>query len=123
MPFNRFEWLSRMKAVEREYLAALLAVERLAEQIRTDPLLLKGELKPRDLSRAAELLEGTYIIRLFAEFETALRRFWTLVRSTDPPGRTQDLIQGVAATCRIGNVELDGAHDVRKYRNTLVHER
>jgi hypothetical protein len=68
-------------------------------------------------------LEGTYIIRLFAEFETGLRLFWPTARGTDPPARTRDLIDGVAATRRVPNGERLNAHAVREYRNFLVHER
>jgi hypothetical protein len=60
---------------------------------------------------------------LFAEFETGLRLFWPSARANEPPGRTRDLMDGVAATRRIPDDELRNAHAVRGYRNTLVHER
>ena len=71
----------------------------------------------------AERLDGTYIIRLFAEFETGLRLFWPTAKGTDPPSRTRDLLDGVAAYRRIPHDELKNAHAVREYRNLLVHER
>ena len=40
-------------------------------------------------------LEGTYVIRLFAEFETGLRLYWATIRQTEPP--TQHLLDGIAA--------------------------
>jgi hypothetical protein len=71
----------------------------------------------------AERLDGTYLIRLFAEFETGLRRFWPTAKRTEPPGRTRDLMDGVGATCGIDHIVRDHAHAVREYRNALVHER
>jgi len=114
MPFDQFQWLIRIKSVEREYLAARLAVDWLSEQVRLDPTLLHGDLRQRDLAHTSELLEGTYIIRLFAEFESGTPR---------PPSRIRDLIQRLASTCKVGHDLLKNAHDVREYRNALVHER
>ena len=62
---------------------------------------------------ASGFLELTYIIRLFAEFETGLRLFWPTARGTEPPGRTRDLVDGIAATRRIPFQELVNAHAVR----------
>ncbi len=123
MPHELYEWLRRIKDVEREHSATRLATERLVAIVQHDPTILDGDLTPRDITRAAEHLEGTYIIRLFAEFETALRIFWPTVRGTDPPGRTRDLLDGLAATRRIPHDQCMAAHAVREYRNTLVHLR
>ena len=100
-----------------------LAIDRLLAEARRDPTVLTGDLKLHDITIASERLEGTYIIRLFAEFETGLRLFWPTARGTDPPGRMRDLIDGVAATRRVPNAERTSAHAVREYRNFLVHER
>jgi len=72
---------------------------------------------------ASDRLEGTYIIRLFAEFEAGFRSFWLASRGTEPPSRTRDLLDGVGARCQIGNDQIENAHVVRDYRNALVHER
>jgi hypothetical protein len=58
---------------------------------------------------------------LFAEFETGLRLYWATIRETEPP--TQHLLDGIAARCDIPPGRLAGAHAVREYRNSLVHER
>ncbi len=123
MPHDRFQWFGRIKAIEREYSAAQLALDRLRSAIAADPTILMGDIRARDIRHASELLEGTYIIRLFAEFETALRLFWPAARTSDPPSRTRDLLDGVAATRRVPNDMLLNAHKVREYRNSLVHER
>lgn len=43
-----------------------------------------SDLKLHDIMIASERLEGTYIIRLFAECETGLCLFWKTMRDTDP---------------------------------------
>jgi hypothetical protein len=122
VPHNKFDWLGRIKAVEREHSAARLAADRLLAAAGQEPTLFSdGELRVRDVRHMAERLEGTYIIRLFAEFETGLRSFWSSVRATDPPSK--GLLEGTAGICHIPRDDLNDAHAVRDYRNALVHER
>ena len=120
MPLNH-EWLSRIKEIEKQYAAVRLATDRLLEAARRDPTILRGMLKHGNIVNASENLDGTYIIRLFAEFETGLRLYWDTIKSSHP--RTRDLLDGVAAACRIPDPHRENAHQVREYRNTLVHER
>ncbi|HVS38006.1 MAG TPA: hypothetical protein VMS17_20770 [Gemmataceae bacterium] len=120
MPHNH-EWQARIKDVEREYWAIRQATDRFQEQVRRDPTILEGDLRYKDIIHAAENLDGTYIIRLFAEFETGLRQYWDQMRGTNP--RTRDLLVSLAAICRIPDEQHDRVHEVREYRNTLVHER
>jgi len=122
MPSNN-EWMNRVKAVEREHTAMRFASEYLLNAVQQDPTALKGNLRVRDVNESVERLEGTYTIRLFAEFETSLRTYWLASRITDPPSRTRDLLDGVAARCRIPHDHIQNAHAVREYRNVLVHER
>ena len=72
-------------------------------------------------SRHRDAWRTTYLIRLFAEFETGLRLYWATIRETEPP--TQHLLDGIAASCDIPPGRLADAHAVREYRNSLVHER
>jgi len=124
MPPKRIEWLDRIKVVEREHVAIRLGTERLLADARSDPTILVGNsLRLRDVEYASARSEGTYVIRLFAEFETALRLFWAAARGGDAPARTRDLIDGVAATRRVRDFDRDSVHAVREYRNALVHER
>ncbi len=123
MPHKQHEWQQRVKNVEREFLAIQLATERLLNAAARDPSVFHSDVRARSLRVAAAKLDGTYLIRLFAEFETCLRLFWQGARSTDPPSRTRDLIDGIAATCRIPNDRLKRAHEVRDHRNSLVHLR
>jgi hypothetical protein len=121
MPHDRYEWPARIKAIEREYLATRLATDRLVKEARQDSTILKGELRLRDIENAAGSLEGTYIIRLFAEFETGLRLFWATIKGTKP--QTQDLLNGIAARRAIPHDRLASVQALRVYRNSLVHER
>src|SRR5208282_6035441 len=72
MPHRRFEWHERIKAVEREYWSARRAVDRLSADVARDPSALGEGPSPRDLRSADENLEGTYLVRMFAEFETGV---------------------------------------------------
>jgi hypothetical protein len=120
MPHNH-EWQSRIKAVEREYMAMRQAADRFREEARTDPTIIEGDLRHREIVTASTNLEGTYLIRLFAEFETGARQYWATQWDSHP--KTVDLLDGLAARCKITETHRDNAHAVREYRNALVHER
>lgn len=122
MPSKRHEWLTRIKAVEREYKSIHYATVFLRDAVADNPSSLKGELRVRDLDEASRNLEGTYIIRLFSEFETCLRAFW-MVAYGQPPTRTRDLLDGVGARRIIPFDQINNAHRVREFRNSLVHAR
>jgi len=120
MPLTH-EWQSRIKGVEKQYEVVFLATDRLKEQAGRDQTILPQNMKQGQIITALESLEGTYIIRLFAEFETGLRLYWETIRTTHP--RTRGLLEGVAAVCKISDQWKNNAHSVREYRNILVHER
>ena len=117
-PLSGFE---RIKSIERDHASTRLALDRLLDEARRDPTILAGDLKLQDIVKASGRLEGTYLIRLFAEFETGLRLYWATIRETEPP--TQHLLDGIAARRDIPPDRLADAHAVREYRNSLVHER
>ena len=48
MPHEAFGWNTRIKAVEREYITARLAMDRLDQQAKDDPAVLTGGLRIRD---------------------------------------------------------------------------
>jgi hypothetical protein len=73
MPSLRFDWHERVRAVENEYKSVRIAVDRLKDAVALDPTVLKANPTPANLSVADRNLEGTYLVRLFAEFESALR--------------------------------------------------
>jgi hypothetical protein len=120
MPHNH-QWQSRIKAVEREHVAMRQAATRFLQGALDDPTILQGSLRQAEIVLALENLEGTYVMRLFAEFETGAREYWAVRWTTDP--KTVDLLDGLAARCRIPDAQREHAHKVRDYRNSLVHER
>jgi hypothetical protein len=76
MPYRRFDWHQHITDVWGEYRSARAAVERLNAEVAARPDLLKNEPEARVYLRAARKnLAGTYIIRLFAAFESALRSY------------------------------------------------
>jgi hypothetical protein len=73
MPSN-YEWLSRIKDVEREYVAMRQAADRFLRHAKGDPTILEQNLEYNEIEMASRNLESTYVMRLFAEFETAARQ-------------------------------------------------
>lgn len=117
---RRDEWLELIKAVAREFLIAHRATELFMVVVERDPAELPAGTKKRDLQAASDNLEGTYLLRLFAAFESGLRSYWDTMRTTKPPVR--DLIDSIAADRKAPEELRDDVHEVRKYRNALVHE-
>jgi hypothetical protein len=76
MPHNH-EWQARIKSVEREYVVMSQAADHFRQAALVDPTILQADVQPREILLASKNLEGTYIIRLFAEFETGARQYWS----------------------------------------------
>jgi hypothetical protein len=115
--------LNRMRSVLREYRTAVVAARDLQARLRANPSALSDEqLQVADFHNFRDNLEPTYLIRLFAEFEAGLREAWVraLGQATSP--RMQDLIDSVAARRLVPAPWRAAAHEVRAYRNALVHE-
>ena len=123
MPDEIDTWSRRIKDVEREYHSVRFAVDRTFAHARTDNSILKNAFTLREIVRAAEMLESTYIMRLFAEFESAVRLYYQRSRKKRMPSKTEDLLNAVASSRGIPHQQLGNAHRVRIYRNELVHER
>ena len=113
-----------IEQVEREYYAARTGAARLHGAAARDAAVLHGTgLRPRDVRDCLDRLESTYVIRLFAEFEAALRRYWKWVRrdSRIPWIQASLLLQRIGSR---QSVPLDVAQEadlVRQLRNSLVH--
>ncbi len=120
MPYNH-EWQTRIKSVEREYLVMRQAADRFQQQSWDDSAILTSQFGHSDINKASKNLESTYVMRLFAEFESGARQYWEETWNTEP--RTKDLLDGLAARCHIPDTEKNNGHSIRKYRNSLVHER
>src|SRR6266542_5386145 len=113
MPHEAFGWLTRIKAVEREYNTARLAVGRLEQHAKDDPLVLTGDLRLRDIRSVSERLEGTYLVRLFSEFEAALRQFLR-ARKLRVPAKAEQLVNKTRD--KVG-ISLQDARNVHLVRN------
>ncbi len=115
-----FKWIA---SVESEYHAARLAVTKLREEARSDSKnLTSAGLLLADVKKCLSNLEATYIVRLFAEFESALRIYWKVARKRKSSPQISSLIASVAALRVIPDVTANCAHAVREFRNSLVHE-
>jgi hypothetical protein len=74
------------------------------------------------LERTIRNLERTYLIRLFSEFEGILRRHLEAGQpQRQVPRNVEDVINRAARIRRIQDEVREGAHQVRNYRNSLVH--
>lgn len=126
MPERR-ELMDRIKGAEREFCAAAHAVSHHRAAVRVGAAVLPPATSLRDLDAAADQLESTYLVRVWAEFETALRSYRRHI-TADPDDRigTESLINWTAGVRRGRSISEDVRNDVqevREYRNVLVHER
>jgi len=117
-----FTWMGRIKAVEREYGATRFGTDRLLVAANDDPSILEGQVRRPDIATASMHLEGTYIVRVFSEFETALQHFIRAFHIRKPTG-AEALVNRVRDRGHIPQADTDAVHRVREYRNVLVHER
>jgi hypothetical protein len=126
MPNRRFDWHQHIKDVEGEYRTTRFAVDRLTAQVSATPDILNRDDGTRAYLRDTDAnLEGTYLVRLFAAFEAALRSY-DRARHNDP---TRDeaasvLIDSIGGRPGqgISTAVRDGAHAVRRVRNFWAHE-
>jgi hypothetical protein len=126
MPYRRFDWHQHITEVWGEYKSARAAVDRLKAEVVAAPDLLKNDPVAREYLRDAHgNLEGTYIVRLFAAFESALRSY-DRAKHNDPTRKTD----ASAMIDEIGGKRGRGiqlgigqrAHEVRLVRNYWAHE-
>jgi hypothetical protein len=122
---NRFERIDRLKAVEREFHVVSDAIDRLRVAVVDGHVALPGGTSVRDLNAARRQLEATFLIRLWAEFETAVRSYYDSL-TDNPHIRAIDLVNTVAASRRgraVAAAVRVEVHEVREYRNSLLHDR
>lgn len=106
----------------REYRVAAVAVARLFDAATNDPIVLRAAfLEHNDIRRCKSTLEATYLTRIFSIFEANLRDVWELSFKRDTHPKMSDLIQGCASRQSVPDDILKHAHEVREYRNSIVH--
>ena len=126
MPYRRFDWHEHIAEVWGEFRAARAAVDRLTAEVAATPDLLKNDHVAREyLKRADKNLDGTYIVRLFAAFEAALRSY-DKAKHNDSARETKAAIMIDEIGGKRGRGIQPGirkhAHDVRQVRNFWAHE-
>jgi hypothetical protein len=118
----RKQVLESMAGVEREYRVAARGVDRLLQQSQSDPTVLgDAAVMPADVRRCLDNLENTYLVRLFAVFEESLREVWAAAFAKTTYPKTKQLLDGCAARQHVRHDDLINAHQVRDYRNAIVH--
>jgi len=113
--------LDQLKRVADEYHAARFAVGRALSAAMRTPHALPATIRPNDLRLCLNRLEATYLVMLFAEFESAIRRIWSAEFGRKTKPRMEVLLDRVAAKAHVSDTGLGDVHRVRKYRNFLVH--
>ena len=115
--------IGRIEAVQQEYLAAKTAAGLLIAETKPNPSYgySKG-WEPRAGDAFVNNLEATYIIRIYAEFETGLRDYWLTYRKRDTRPKMYQLLNVAIPTQHFPQDCIDRADDVREYRNFLVHD-
>ncbi len=124
---ERQAFIDRVKGAERESYVIAAAVAHYGPAALAGEALLPRKTSPRDIVAAADQVESTYLIRMWAEFETALRSYRRQITGeSDDRISTRNLIDwtaGVRQGRAIAADIRDDVHDVREYRNFLMHER
>lgn len=123
---NRRRGYDLLERVRDELDAGQFALRRVLSKWDDDADLAiaaqKRYVTETQIRRCADNLELTFVLRLFSEFEAILRDFWTqgMGRATEP-AMTQ-LLDSVAARRNVHPDDLAMAHDIREFRNHIIHE-
>jgi hypothetical protein len=72
---ERPSFIDRVKGAERACYVDAAAVKHYGQAVQASDAQLPDKTSPRDLVTAADKAESTYIIRMWAEFETAPRSY------------------------------------------------
>jgi hypothetical protein len=120
---KRDERISRIRAIDREHQVVAVALSSLQIELRADPSKLgQHGLRFQDFQHVRNNTEATYFIRLFAEFESGLREAWKHAYGRKTHPTVSDLLSAFSARCRIPDSVQERVENVRRYRNSLVHE-
>jgi len=120
---ERQAFIDQVKGTERESYVIAAAVSHYGAVVQTGNVELPAKTSPRDLVAALDQVEATYLIRMWAAFEMALRSYHEEktghdeIKAVNLVGWTAGIKQGRA----ISEDVRDRVHEVRNYRNYLVH--
>ena len=113
------------RRVTAEFNATRFAVEHLLAVWGADAAVTlaagRANVTAGQLARAAAVVEVTFTLRLFVQFEAVIRDYWRagMARKTRPDMRP--LMDSVARSRRMSDEDLAAAHAVRDYRNRVAH--
>ena len=122
---QRTEAFRRLDMVRDEFDAAKFALAQTLRALDANPNVFHaGKLQQvthGQLQACAENLQITYLVRLFAEFEAILRDYWLHGRHRRTEPRMEVLMNRLGAYCTVTYDDLHDAHEVRTYRNDVIH--
>ena len=115
----------RMRRVRDELASARFSLSHTLRVVNEDLGVLQAAGKdgtsPSELARCRDNLQVNYILRLFSEFEAAVRDYWvSQVRNTRPNMST--LLDRVADRLDMTALVRVAAQDIRNFRNDIVHQ-
>ena len=135
MPHSQLEWDSYIRAVLNENRLARMAVDHVKGRLWDNAHSMEGSLSRGQIARVDRDLEGTYVVRVFAAFESALRsyeRWW------HPDRPRQEFPTAATMINEIGDHQEDNiarrrkreiglqiraqVREVRKTRNFWAHD-
>jgi hypothetical protein len=103
-----------------ELIKAIECVSSVEQQLTSDPLSLRNPPSLSDVRHSRTLLEDAFTIQMFIAFETLLKRFLKR-HQVKIPWKVKDLIDRVSTKLKIAPEVTAAVHDVREYRNLIVH--
>lgn len=119
---RRLDCHDAIKQVKTGYQTALQTVRVLIGIVEEKPAcLFQHNLSLAELRVLGGELHDVYFVRMFARFESSLRNYWKIsVRDSKP--LTQQLISSIAGRRGVPQDTLDAVHEIRNFRNYLIHE-
>ncbi|MBM4029538.1 MAG: hypothetical protein FJ280_29690 [Planctomycetes bacterium] len=117
------EIIRQIRSCESMCEAGRAATAYFLEVCRSDPSLIPptGNSRLRDIHACHDDLERTYLVRMFAIIEMALREFWRRAAARRSHPAVNRLMDRIALRCNIAVDHRTRAQSVRGFRNTLVH--
>lgn len=117
------EIIQQIKSCESMCAAGKAATAYFLQVCRSDPSHVRsmGNFRVRDIRACHNDLDLSYLVRMFAVFETTLREFWIRAAGKQSRPAVSRLMDRIALRCNMSMDHLARAHSVRDFRNTLIH--
>jgi hypothetical protein len=122
MPYLLSEWRGRIQNAVGEYRLTREALNRLKSQVAANANSLHSSLSEH-FQHADLNLEGTYIVRVFAVFDAALRSY-DRHHFNDPERETKvaTMIDQLGSLRKVPEAIRNGVHRARRVRHYWAHE-